>query len=81
MYPKLRMDTALYGVQNKWLYHILHELSYGSDFICVELFFHGFLILAFIRLLVKMRSYHGCFYCTATFGKPLGNISVLISVE
>jgi hypothetical protein len=45
MYPKLKdVDAVLYGVKNKWFYHLLHELSYGSDFISVELFFRGFLI-------------------------------------
>jgi hypothetical protein len=44
MYPKLKdVDTALHGAQNKWFYHLLFELSYGSDFISVELFFRGFL--------------------------------------
>ena len=74
MYPKLKdIDTALYGVQNKWLYHLLHELSYGSDFISVELFFRGFLILAFIKVAGKDAILPmACFYCTIHFGKPLG---------
>ena len=74
MYPKLKdVDTALYGVQNKWFYHLLHELSYGSDFISVELFFRGFLILAFIKVAGKDAILPmACFYCTIHFGKPLG---------
>ena len=74
MYPKLSdVDSVLNGVKNKWLYHLLHELSYGSDFISVELFFRGFLILAFIKIagedaILPMA----CFYCTIHFGKPLG---------
>jgi len=74
MYPKLKdVDTALYGVKNKWLYHLLHELSYGSDFISVELFFRGFLILAFIKIVGKDAILPmACFYCTIHFGKPLG---------
>jgi len=74
MYPKLNdVDTALYGVQNKWFYHLLHELSYGSDFISVELFFRGFLILAFIKVAGKDAILPmACFYCTIHFGKPLG---------
>ena len=74
MYPKLKdVDTVLYGVQNKWLYHLLHELSYGSDFISVELFFRGFLILAFIKVVGKDAILPmACFYCTIHFGKPLG---------
>jgi len=74
MYPKLKdVDTALYGVKNKWLYHLLHELSYGSDFISVELFFRGFLILAFVKVVGKDAILPmACFYCTIHFGKPLG---------
>jgi len=74
MYPKLKdIDTALYGVQNKWLYHLLYELSYGSDFVSVELFFRGFLILAFIKVAGKDAILPmACFYCTIHFGKPLG---------
>jgi len=74
MYPKLNdVDAALYGVKNKWLYHLLHELSYGSDFISVELFFRGFLILAFIKVVGKDAILPmACFYCSIHFGKPLG---------
>ena len=74
MYPKLKdVGTALYGVKNKWFYHLLHELSYGSDFISVELFFRGFLILAFIKFVGKDAILPmACFYCTIHFGKPLG---------
>ena len=74
MYPKLSdVDTALYGVKDKWLYHLLHELSYGTDFISVELFFRGFLILAFINVAGKDAILPmACFYCTIHFGKPLG---------
>jgi len=74
MYPKLKdVDTALHGVNNKWFYHLLHELSYGSDFISVELFFRGFLILAFVKVVGKDAILPmACFYCTIHFGKPLG---------
>ena len=74
MYPKLTdVDPVLDGVKNKWFYHLLHELSYGSDFISVELFFRGFLILAFIKVAGKDAILPmACFYCTIHFGKPLG---------
>ena len=74
MYPKLKdIDTALHGVQNKWFYYLLYELSYGSDFISVELFFRGFLILAIINVAGKDAILPmACFYCTIHFGKPLG---------
>ena len=74
MYPKLAdIEPALVGVKNKWLYHLLHELSYGSDFISVELFFRGFLVLAFIKVAGKDAILPmACYYCTIHFGKPLG---------
>jgi len=74
MYPKLNdVNSALDNVKNKWLYHLLHEVSYGSDFISVELFFRGFLILAFIKVAGKDAILPmACFYCTIHFGKPLG---------
>ena len=74
MYPRLRdVDPVLYNVSNRWVYHLLHELSYGSDFISVELFFRGFLILAFINIVGKHPILPmACFYCTIHFGKPLG---------
>jgi len=74
MYPRLKdVDDVLSGVKNNWFYHLLHELSYGSDFISVELFFRGFLILAFIKIVGKDAILPmACFYCTIHFGKPLG---------
>ena len=74
MYPRLKdVDAVLYNVKNSWFYHLLHELSYGSDFISVELFFRGFLVLAFIKVAGKDAILPmACFYCTIHFGKPLG---------
>ena len=74
MYPKLKdVDSVLYNVKNRWFFHLLHELSYGSDFISVELFFRGFLVLAFIKVVGKDAILPmACFYCTIHFGKPLG---------
>ena len=74
MYPRLKdVDAVLYNVKGSWFYHLLHELSYGSDFIAVELFFRGFLVLAFIHVAGKDAILPmACFYCTIHFGKPLG---------
>lgn len=74
VYPKLK---AIAGVENEkgmhWLYKLLFELSYGSDFIIIELFFRGFLVLAFIKWAGKDAILPmACFYCTIHFGKPLG---------
>jgi hypothetical protein len=51
----------------------LYELSYGSDFITIELFFRGFLVLAFARYGgYKAILPMAVFYCSIHFGKPLG---------
>ena len=55
-----------------WLGAILFEISYAFDFLLVEVFFRGFLILAFIRYagagsILPMAA----FYCAIHFGKPL----------
>lgn len=54
-------------------YFFIYEFFYGIDFIFIEFFFRGFLLLAFYRhfgwgCLLPMA----CFYVTIHFGKPLG---------
>lgn len=73
-YPKL---YAVTGVNNEgglhWWHKLLFELSYGSDFINIEFFFRGFLILAFAKWAGKDAILPmACFYCTIHFGKPMG---------
>jgi hypothetical protein len=74
MYPKLKLVTDVSTIDNlSWWQKLLFELSYGSDFITIELFFRGFLILAFIKWAGKDAILPmACFYCTIHFGKPLG---------
>jgi hypothetical protein len=74
MYPKLKLIAGVYNETNlRWWHKLLFELSYGSDFIGIELFFRGFLILAFIKWAGKDAILPmACFYCTIHFGKPLG---------
>ena len=68
MYPKMKAI----GNNTSWFQKLLFELSYGTDFITVELFFRGFLILAFIKWAGKDAILPmACFYCTIHFGKPL----------
>ena len=56
-----------------WLYKLLFELSYGSDFFSVEIFFRGFLVIGFIKWVGKDAILPmACFYCTIHFGKPMG---------
>lgn len=74
VYPKLKSVTGVYNENGiSWWHQLLFELSYGSDFISIELFFRGFLILAFIKWAGKDAILPmACFYCTIHFGKPLG---------
>ena len=74
MYPKLKLVTDVSTIDKLpgWQ-KLLFEFSYGSDFITIELFFRGFLILAFIKWAGKDAILPmACFYCTIHFGKPLG---------
>ena len=74
VYPKLKLLMNETGFASlSWWKSVLFELSYGSDFIGIELFFRGFLVIAFIKwagssAILPMA----CFYCTIHFGKPLG---------
>ena len=74
VYPKLKTIASVYnepGIQ--WWHKLLFEISYGTDFITIELFFRGFLILAFIKWAGKDAILPmACFYCTIHFGKPMG---------
>ena len=73
MYPKLKNISYLRKENHPGLYQILYELSYGSDFISIELFFRGFLVLAFAKWFGKDAIIPmALFYCTIHFGKPLG---------
>ena len=74
VYPKLNLvvDPATTSGLD-WWHKLLFELSYGSDFIGIELFFRGFLVLAFLKWAGKDAILPmACFYCTIHFGKPLG---------
>lgn len=73
-YPKAKILTNLQtsGGLPLWKY-LLFELSYGFDFLSIELFFRGFLILS----LAHICGQHciipaACFYCAIHFGKPMG---------
>lgn len=74
MYPKMKIITGVYYDTNiTWWHKLIFELSYGSDFIGIELFFRGFLILAFVKWAGKEAILPmACFYCSIHFGKPLG---------
>ena len=73
VYPKLKNIQFYLEHHNNWGNKLLFELSYGTDFFSIELFFRGFLILAFMKWAGKEAILPmAVFYCTIHFGKPLG---------
>jgi hypothetical protein len=73
MYPKMKSVAVFADTASRpWWYKLLYEISYGSDFVTIELFFRGFLILGFVQFAGKDAILPmACFYCTIHFGKPL----------
>lgn len=74
VYPKAKLlnNIPMHSWVDKWRY-LVFELCYGFDFISIEFFFRGFLILA----LLNICGLHciipvACFYCTIHLGKPMG---------
>jgi hypothetical protein len=71
-YPKLKTLQFLAPGGPSAFQKILFELSYGSDFFTIELFFRGFLVVVFAKYagpaaILPMA----VFYCSIHFGKPL----------
>jgi hypothetical protein len=73
VYPKWqRLSFIEPFLQNSLPAKLLFELSYGLDFVTIELFFRGFLVLAFVRYAGKAVILPmAVFYCCIHFGKPL----------
>ena len=72
-YPKVqRIDGLEQYVHHTLLWKGLYELSYGIDFVTIEFFFRGFLVLAFAHYAGKQAILPvAAFYCSIHFGKPL----------
>jgi hypothetical protein len=74
VYPKVKNLAFLDGHAGPlWPWQLLYELSYGLDFLNIELFFRGLLVIGLVRyagdsVILPMAA----FYCTIHFGKPLG---------
>ena len=73
LYPKAKMlsSIAINQPMDHWR-KLLFELCYGLDFLSIEFFFRGFLILSLIDIcgthcIVPMA----CFYCAIHLGKPM----------
>jgi Type II CAAX prenyl endopeptidase Rce1-like len=73
-YPKVRNIAFINGYASPvWPWKLGYELSYGLDFLSIELFFRGLLVVGLVRMagpqaILPMAA----FYCTIHFGKPLG---------
>lgn len=74
VYPKLKEVVPLPAdATPSWFYKLLFELSYGSDFFSIEIFFRGMLVVGFMRWAGKDAILPmACFYCSIHFGKPMG---------
>jgi hypothetical protein len=72
MYPKAKFINNLSFANESWRW-IVYEICYGFDFVSIEFFFRGFLIIALLKICGKQCIVPvACFYCTIHFGKPLG---------
>lgn len=72
-YPKLK-QVAFINAYSKhtWWHKLLYEIAYGVDFVTIEMFFRGFLVLAFVRYVGQDAILPmAVFYCSIHFGKPL----------
>ncbi|HZE84189.1 MAG TPA: CPBP family intramembrane glutamic endopeptidase, partial [Puia sp.] len=73
-YPKVKTIAFINGYAHpSWPWKLLFEISYGLDFVSIELFFRGFLVIGLAQwagrdAILPMAA----FYCTIHFGKPLG---------
>ncbi len=73
-YPKAKVLETIRGSTwaTRWRY-IIYELCYGFDFVSIEFFFRGFLVLALLRICgMQCILPIACFYCTIHLGKPMG---------
>ncbi len=74
VYPKVQHLSFLDGyIHPTWPLKLLYELSYGLDFLGIELFFRGLLVIGLLRFVGQDAILPmAAFYCTIHFGKPLG---------
>jgi hypothetical protein len=72
-YPKAsKVNFVANHISQPWITALMFEISYAFDFLIAEVFFRGFLVLAFLRYagpaaILPMAS----FYCAIHFGKPM----------
>ncbi|GAO44600.1 CPBP family intramembrane glutamic endopeptidase [Flavihumibacter petaseus] len=71
-YPKLRVLGFLAPSGPSALQQGVYELAYASDFLTIELFFRGFLIVMLCRIAGPVAVLPmAVFYCSIHFGKPM----------
>lgn len=69
-YPRLRKINLGHGTS---LDMLLYELFYGMDFVSIEFFFRGFMVMAFIRYVGPHAILPmAVFYMSIHYGKPMG---------
>ncbi len=69
-YPKYEVLNFLPSV--RWYDRLFFEISYGIDFLTIEVFFRGFIVLAFAHFVGKDAILPmAAFYCVIHFGKPI----------
>lgn len=73
MYPKAKL---LHKIPiNNWIdywRYLVFELCYGFDFLSIEFFFRGFLILSLLSICgTRCIIPAACFYCAIHLGKPM----------
>jgi len=72
LYPRAKFLTTL-DLPSKKIHYLVYELCYGFDFVSIEFFFRGFLILSLLKTCGRQCIIPvACFYCTIHFGKPMG---------
>jgi len=74
MYPKVKNIHFISGYTSPvWPWNLLYEISYGLDFLSIELFFRGLLVIGLARYAGEYAILPmAAFYCTIHFGKPVG---------
>jgi hypothetical protein len=74
VYPKAKLINKI--PMHSWVdkgRYIIFELCYGFDFVSIEFFFRGFLILSLMRICgMHCIIPVACFYCAVHLGKPMG---------
>jgi len=72
VYPKAQVIAQTLGKEAKPWHYLLFETAYASDFITIELFFRGFLIISLSKLLGRKCILPiALFYFSIHLGKPM----------